>query len=175
VKHDTAIESVLAFSEFEKVLLTDGDMIPYEALAAVIGKDPQNDGYGYVMTARRRFEREKDCVLQPVPNVGIKRLMNREVVNCGPRDLKHIRGSARRASRRLSTLVPIEKQQSLTKEEQRAFLTSFSQLGILSHMLKPSTTKKIAAATETAARVLPVSETLALFGGKKQEAEEKIH
>lgn len=171
MKHEAAIESILVFGEFEKQLLQDGDICPYESLKGVIDKDPQGDGYGYVYTARKRFQREKECVLEVIPKVGIKRLNSRGTINWGVRGMKHVGRSARRVMGGLATLVPIEKQKALTKVEQNSFLTLFSQAGIINHMMKPSATKRIAAATESASRILPASETLALFSGKTDKVD----
>lgn len=167
--NNTAIETTLAATELRK--LEVGDLCPYTRLREVIGKDPQQEGYAFVASARRKIERELECVLEAIPNVGIKRLASREVLNRGGKDLRHIRVTTRRAMKRQTTLVPVERSNGLSNEEKLAFHTNLSMLGILHHVGKPSSRKKISAAVDTACKTLPVTETLRLFGGTEHPPE----
>jgi hypothetical protein len=158
---EQSIESILARQRLQK--LKDGESVTYDELAVIIGKNPQTSGYGMVMTARRQVEREQACVLECITNVGLKRVVPREVVNRGGRDLKHIRRSTKRAMHRQATLADDQKQAEMNNEERKKYSEQFSQLGILAHMQKPAQRKKIAVATESAARALPPADALALF------------
>lgn len=156
-----SIETTLAAEELKK--LQPGDVCAYAVLEAVIGCDPQGKGYQYVASARRKVEKELDCVLDVERGVGIKRLMPREVVNRGGKDIAHIRRSSRRGLRRQTTLVPVESE-SMSNEERIKFHGNLSMLGILHHMTKPTTRKSVEAASHAANRVLNTGDILQLFG-----------
>lgn len=168
MKSDTSIEAVMAREELRKLL--PGDICPYELLERAMSKDPQKEGYPYVSTARRQVERENQCVLEAIPNVGIKRLMPREVINRGGRDISHVKRSVRSGIRRQITVVPIESVGGLNNEERIKFHGQLAQLGVLSQFTKPTARKRIeAAVSQHAARISP-AEVLALFQPQQKVA-----
>ena len=164
---ERSIEAMLAAQLLRD--LTEGATCSYEALREKIGKDPQGDGYGYVMTARRMIERENQCVFEVVPNEGIKRLPPRGVLNRGAKDIEHMKRSTSHAMRRQSTLVPIEKQQEMTPEERSRFLTQLSHLGILRHIMRPKAVKQLDAAVVARNDALPSADVLRLFAANGKE------
>jgi hypothetical protein len=89
--------------------------------------------------------------------------------------MRHQRRHARRSINRQTTLVPVEKQKDLTNEEKTVFLTQLSQLGVIHHLMKPSSTKKIEQATKDASRILPSTQTLELFRGKTSGTSETVN
>ncbi len=161
--NDTAIETTMAYAELKK--LRPGETCAYEALRAVMGCDPQGDGYGYVSTARKRVERELECVLEAVPNIGIKRLVAKEVVHKGSRDLAHVRRSVRAGLRRQVTLVPIEGTH-LSEEERKRFHLQMACMGALKLATAPRTVKRIAEAVNT--QQISAAETLRLAAAPRQ-------
>lgn len=171
MKTEQSIETILAEQELRK--LKEGDLLDYGTLGALIGKDPQRGGYHHVKAARRKVEKELGCVFEASPNIGIKRLIPREVLNRGGRDIKHVRMSIKSGFRRQTTLVPVE-EQKLTNDERVKFHAQLSAFGVLAHMTRPSAIKKIEAAATTAARTIPAKETLALFGGGKEFKSESV-
>jgi hypothetical protein len=175
MKRDTAIESLLAFDLLTSTLTEVDKTCRYELLRDAIGVDPQRGpGYGYVTTARARFERERDCVLEAVPNIGIRRLPSRDVINRGGRDLAHIRRSVKRGMRRMVTLVPVEQHGDLSNDERKVFHAHLSHLGVLGMMTRPTATKKIGAAAENARRSIPAEQALRLFITEKRPADETV-
>lgn len=161
---ETSVETKLAIVELKK--LQEGEVCSYEALRAAIGKDPQGDGYVFVKSARRKVEKENDCVLEAVPNVGIQRLKPREVVNRGARDLAHTRRSVRGALRRQITLTPVEKVGELTNEDRIQYHAQLSHLGMLSHALKPKVAKRIEERVSSSNSRLEVGGVLELMAKK---------
>lgn len=162
---DQSVETILALDCLEKNLLAPGALCSYETLTAAINMNAQTDGYTYVKTARRQFERKHECVLEAIPNEGIRWLEPRQVINRGARDMKHVRVSTSHAWRRQTTLVPVERQKALTNEERIKFNQQLSVIGVLRHMTKPAQVKKIESASDQAQKALPVGDTLALFAG----------
>jgi hypothetical protein len=170
---ERSVEAILAEQELLKHLQQEGNTCPYEALRAAIGKDPQGDGYPYVFSARRKIEREKDWVLDVDRTNGIKRLAPREVINRGAKDIKHVKGSLRRAFQRQSTLVPIEKQGRLDAAERTQFLLRLTHISLLRQMLRPSATKRIETAVMDQQKMLPSAEVLKLFTNGKAAKEKE--
>lgn len=160
----TSIETTLAYEKLK--VIKEGEVCAYDTLRTAIGKNPQGDGYSFIASARRRVEREQECVLEAVDNVGIKRLPPREVINRGAKDLVQIRRGVREGMRRQTTVVPVESL-LLSNEDKIQFHTQLSHFGVLAQMTKPGTAKKIAAAVEQSQRILPAAETLALFKNGK--------
>ena len=160
------IETQLAAQRLRK--LQPGETCAYEELRAAIGIDPQEGkGYGYVSSARSIVERELECVFECVPNVGVKRLLPREVINRGGRDLKHVRKSVRHGLRRQTTIVPLSA--DLPPEERTRVQLNMSYFGMLDAVTRPSNRKVIEAKIQDAARVLPPAETLEFFTNKGKQ------
>ena len=155
-----SIETSLAYQRLKQ--LKEDEVCPYDELRTIIGKNPQGDGYPYVVSARRKVERELECVLLPIKGVGIKRLPPRDVINKGAKDLKGIRRSVNQGLRRQTTIVPVEEQR-LSNDEKIQFHGQLAAFGALNAITKPSAIKKITEATTGAARTLPATDTLNLF------------
>ena len=167
---EKSIETVLAADLLRKLAV--GETCPYENLTQAMGKHAQRDGRSYVMAARKIAERENDCVFAAVDNVGILRLDPHGVVNLGGQYIEHGRRHFRRGMRHLTTLVPVEKQEALTPGERQVFLERLSHLGILTHMLKASSVKRLSEAVQKQPqpRLLPTGEILELFrNGKRSQ------
>ena len=161
MRFDTAIETIMAREELRK--LQPGDICEYQTLRAAMSMDPQGEGYGFVTTARKQVERENQCVLEAIPNVGIKRLVPREVINKGGRDIEHVRRSIKHGMRRQITIVPVESVGQLSNEERIKFHGQLAQIGVLAQFVKPSSRKRIEAAARENQQRLSPREILALF------------
>lgn len=161
MKTEKTIETTLAYQELKK--LQPGEVCSYETLRAVIDKDPQRTGYTFIFSARRMVEREVECVLEAVPNVGIKRLPPREVINRGGRDLKGVRRRIHSGLRRQSTVVPIEQQGDLTLEERQKFNVQLSQFGILQAVAGRKAVNRIGAAVARSSQPIESKDALRLL------------
>lgn len=161
---EIAIETTLVIELLKDLAI--GEVCGYDRIRAVIDKDPQGDGYPFVMSARRRIEKQNDCVMEAVPNVGIKRLPPREVINRGARDLGRIRRGITRGMRRQTTLVPIEAT-GLDAPDRQAFLANLSHFGLLGIVMRPRVRREIGEAVARAGRALDAGSTLALFAKRK--------
>ena len=160
VIQDASAESILAERTLEETLKHPGDICSYATLRESLGKDPQHPPtYGYVLTARRRFERRHGCVLDAVPKEGIKWRTNSEViVAVADRDVGHIRRSTTAALRRQKTTLATEK--GLTPEELKRRNENMAHLGVLAHMTKGAVRRQIAEATDKSGRILDAGDVL---------------
>lgn len=162
---EESVETQLAYIELKQ--LKEGEVCSYETLKQAIGADPQSGGYGYVMSARKRVEKENECVLQAETNVGIRRLTAREVINRGGKDLSHIRRSTKSGLRRQITITPVERMADLNNEERIQFHTQLSHMGILAHIMRPKATKLIEEKVTVQNGRLDAGKVLELFSGRK--------
>jgi hypothetical protein len=170
---DVSVESILAEKALDAALTKPGDVCTYEALKGALGKDPQGEAYSYVFSARRRFERKKDCVLDVLPKTGIRWLTAEEVVKLKfERDADHLRRSQKRALRRQKTALNTDSEKALGPEGIRKRNQNLAFLGTLTAMSKPKMERTIAAAADQSSRVLGAMEVLKLLGngnGKRDE------
>ena len=147
--NDTAIETTMAYAELKK--LQPGETCAYEALRAVMGCDPQGDGYGYVSTARKRVERELECVLEAVPNIGIKRLVAKDQVAALDRNQRHL---------------PAESGPDAAPNMRQVPAALVDYLGALKLATAPRTVKRIAEAVNI--QQISAAETLRLAAAPRQ-------
>ncbi len=161
----TAIETSLTAEMLKDLPI--GSVAGYDEIRKLIDRDPQGDGYSFVMSARRRIERQCECVFEAVPNVGIKKLPPREVINKGSRDLVHIRRGIDTGMRRQITLAPIEANAGLSEPERQAYLGNLSHFGLLKIVTRPRVNRLISNGVKTAGHVLDSEATLALFARKR--------
>jgi hypothetical protein len=85
------------------LMASEADLIPYDELSKLIGKNVQGDGYGYLLAARRIVLREKSFVYRPVKNLGLKRLTNLETAKLMDR-FDHVRRTHKTAVKELKTV-----------------------------------------------------------------------
>lgn len=163
VIQDASAESILAERALEETLKQPGDLCPYAVLREALGKDPrQKPAYGYVMTARRRFERRHGCVLDTIPKEGIKWRTGEEVImSVAARDLGHIRRSTSSAMRRQRTTLVSDK--DLKPETMKRRNENIAKLGVLSHFTKAKTQQQIAEVADKSGRVLSAGDVLKHF------------
>lgn len=160
-----AVETILALDQLRKSLTAEGSLCTYQELTRAIGKDSQGDGYCSVKSARNAFEREKQCRLGIDPGNGIRWLTPRENINATSRKLLSLHRQSRRELGRQSILLPSESK--LPSEDRALLFAQTSHLSVLMQLSKPSCTKKLGEAMQSAPRLLNSADTLALFQNGK--------
>jgi hypothetical protein len=151
---DTKIlESVLGELEI-------GQMATYGALSASIGRDVRKFAIGALNTARRTLFREKQMVFDVEVGKGVKRLDDSQIVDSVEADRQRIRRRARRTIDKLAC-VEFEK---LSEGQKRKHVVASAQFGALQMFSDTNAAKKIAAKAN-GAKVIPIGDTLKLFGG----------
>jgi hypothetical protein len=130
-----AVEKILCAIEI-------GDVVPYETLSGAIGRDVQHQARHILDSARQRCLRERQMVFAPVFGVGMKRLDDIGIISTGTSAVKRINNMARVGSRKLAAVANFD---ALPNDQKVKHNVTMSQLGVLAHMTKGSTAKKIEA------------------------------
>lgn len=131
--------------------------LPYVEASALIGQDVQTKRRYLLDRARDMVEQEDGARFGVVTGVGVKRLETADVLGLGAGYRRHIRRTARRASKRLSNL----RVNDLTEAQRKRLDAERAGFGALSLIATERSTKTIEAKTNES--VLPVGKTLALF------------
>lgn len=137
-----------------------GDVVTYDELSQILGRDVREYCMGNVNTARRTLVDEAiffDCLT----NAGYKRLNNEEAVSVSDHYRTRARKSARRGMNHLAH-VPFD---GLTEESKRKHLAMSAQLGAIELFSSSKASKKIEATVTDVSHKLAIGETLKLFGG----------
>ena len=101
----TKTKSIDVRTVYERLVKADyGEVIPYDDLSRLIGKDVRTVARNVLRSARERAERENCIVFGAVPNAGIRRLTENEVVDEGAVVNKKIDQAAERMLHRLGTV-----------------------------------------------------------------------
>lgn len=148
------IESVLAEANI-------GDVVTYEQISKAIGRDVREFALSALGSARRGVFKEKKYVFEVIDNVGLKRLNDQEIVSSSARDIRKLRKTARRGIAKLA-IVNFDE---LPEEKKREHTTAAAQMGVIEHFATSGATRRIEKAVDSTKRVIPIGETLKMFGG----------
>lgn len=135
----------------------EGDVVSYEELSQLVGRDVRTIAKGCTRTARKRLLKSQihfDCIV----NVGFKRCNDKEKVHCGGAYI----GKARRACRRgIQVTASVMNYDAMSKEDQ---VQHNMQLSIFQTLRSLSTSQKQKAVSE---RVEQGHQRLSLAGTLK--------
>jgi len=140
---ELSVETVIAADILRAMIDNNEEIALYKVLSDAIGKDAQRDGYSHIYSARRIVEKERSCVLIAVPGVGIKEAVPVEVINIMGSGLDHAARTHRKTMRRGITLAPVEKQEGLSQDAKRLYLSRLQRTAIYLHFERPSSIKKL--------------------------------
>jgi hypothetical protein len=133
-----------------------GEVVTYEELSKLIGIDVREEGRGALRSARNILLRDEQIVLDSVPNVGLKRSSDSEIVQSA---------GAQRGVQRLTAVADFDR---LSDADKLAHNASVSALAVIKLMGKPKSVERIAASVNTAnTGSLPIARTLELFHGPR--------
>jgi predicted nucleotidyltransferase len=132
-----------------------GEVVQYSELSALIGRDVQNGARGCLSSAMRRLLAD-GLVYASVRGEGVKRLSDEEIVGEGPAVIARVRRAASRAAKKLASVDFA----ALTPASQIKHNTALSFCGVLAHMTKASTVRKLEGRIEEAAHALPLQKTI---------------
>lgn len=147
----------LLIAQLQKV--TEGEIVTYEALSQMIGRDVRKSAYGCLGTAKKVLQRDYGIIFGVVVNEGLKRLPPALVVADSERAVKHIRKTARAGVQKLAT-VDLSR---LTPEEKTNFNVRASHLGVFVAMTESNAVKKLESEVAKAQQSLPLAKTLEAF------------
>ena len=136
-------------------------MVSYEELTALVGRDIRNGAYSNLGTARRFVQREHQIVFDVVPNVGLRRMTDEEIVGSADRDLRHMSKTTRKTAHRLTCVKFAE----LPREQQVEHNAKLSVLGVMGMMARPASVQTVqkAIASQGDAETLATAKTMDLL------------
>jgi hypothetical protein len=142
-----------------------GEVVTYEELSKLIGIDVREEGRGALRSARNILLRDEQIVLDSVPNVGLKRSSDSEIVQSAGAVFSKLRRGAQRGVQRLTAVADFDR---LSDADKLAHNASVSALAVIKLMGKPKSVERIAASVNTAnTGSLPIARTLELFHGPR--------
>lgn len=137
-----------------------GELITYQEMTNIVGRDIRKEGCGIMYSARRKAENDCQIVFITVVNKGIKRASDEEIANSGTSAIAKIRRTSHKGKKRLHC---VENFGSLTNESKIHHNAAASFLGAIDLMTRP---KKIIALEEVVKKEsnsINVTKTLELF------------
>lgn len=146
---------------FDRLLKSNvGDVIGYEELTKLIGRDVQGKARSCLLSARKRAEREHRIVFGCVFKIGVKRLADTEIVDSGEAILKRARRGVQKGYQRLTNTVDFEK---LPESHQVKMSTYASLFNAVATISLPKTMAKIEERVKQTHKALPLAQTLRAF------------
>lgn len=142
-------------------LLSVGDIATYGQFSKAIGRNILQSMY-VLNSARKRVEREQQCLFEAVRGVGLKRMAPEDTVKIGSQAVRKIRSSARRSLARIDTVGA----NSLSGPGFTRVVAMRSQLGAIAYLAENAQTEKIIKTEPT--QTLPLAHTLAVLSGKEK-------
>lgn len=138
-----------------------GDVVTYDELSTLLGRDVREFCMGSVHTARKTLIHES-AFFDAISNEGYKRLTDEEACDAA----SHYTSRAKSASRRGLTHLQNVQFEKLSDEGKKKHLTQSAQLGAINMFATGKAAKRISAVVDTTkAQQMAIGETLKLFGG----------
>jgi hypothetical protein len=134
-----------------------GDVVTYQELSALIGRDIRKTAAWVLSSARRKVLHDDSIVFGVIYKVGVKRLNDQEIVATGHDAITMIH---RRAVRSIKKITAVQDFHALSPADQIRHNTYASVLGMLSHTTRDKQIKRIEAVVEKSQAELAVQRTL---------------
>ena len=141
-----------------------GDVVGYEEMDRILGRDVRGDAYGSLHSARRRLQKNDQIVFGTVHKVGLKRLNDVEIVASAEAEIDGLRRRARRAGERVTC---VQNFAGMPAESQIKHNASLSLFGAVSAITNSKRVKRLEERVKAARAALPLAKTLAFFAGDK--------
>jgi hypothetical protein len=137
------------------------DIIPYEELSNLIGRDVQKDpaAYGYLRTARAICERDTNRLVDAVAGEGIKVLTPHEQAALGAEGIARLK---RFTNRRLDRMARVQYDKLEPTEKVQHNLAA-SVFGAVQLFSRQKSIEKLTSAVQKATDKLAIGDTLKLF------------
>jgi hypothetical protein len=137
-----------------------GDVVSYDDLSTLLGRDVRMYCRGNLGTARKTLV-DESIFFDVLPNAGLKRLNTEEACEAASSYTRRARKTARRGIRHLQHVQFDE----LSDDGKRKHLTTSAQLGAMEMFGAGKAAKRIEKRVNGQRDQLPIGETLKLFGG----------
>lgn len=154
-----SLESQLLIDRLAKV--AEGEIITYEELSKIAGRDVQHVARSCLMTARKRLFNEQAIYFSPVFGVGLKRCTDADKVDCGAAQSTKVRRAAKKG---MKVCLSVQNFDKLNQEQKTRHNVHVSLLGAIAASMTTSKIKALTSKVEAAKDKLPLTKTLeALF------------
>ena len=137
-----------------------GDVVTYEELSEMVGRDIRSKGYATAQAARKRAMRDNQMVFECIWRVGYKRLSDVEVVQTGEQTIRSMRRAATRGLKRIVSVQEFDKLPAPMKAKHNAYASLF---GAVHSMFHGNAVKKLEQKVLAAQQKLPIAATLRAF------------
>jgi hypothetical protein len=137
-----------------------GEIVSYEELNALIGRDVRNGAHYALATACKKAMRQTGAVFGVIRKVGVKRLNDEEIAQSLTGPVERIHRTANAGLRRGAC---VENFSALPRELQAQHNANLSLLGVMSHFTKGRQITALTARVEKAQATLPLQKTLEAF------------
>jgi len=155
-------------SELIKTLsaLKQGDTIDYDVLSSIVmgNCSPGEQKYPYVLNARRALLNEYRMVFRAIPNKGLQRLDDIQIVERSERKVASATSAAKKEMRIL-TFVDFDK---LSDTQQLTHNTNMSVFNVMKTVGQFDKIKKIRGEIANVGNRLEIEETIKAFSGKAE-------
>lgn len=158
-----SIESQLVIDELGKAKV--GDVVTYDKLTRLLGRDVRTVARGSLTTARRRLQKDSGIVFGTVARVGVRRLSNSETVGVGASYIKRVHSTVRRGVH----VVGCADYDALGKDDQVKHNTYLSIFGTLGELTKTKQIEVVEKRVADAQCTLPYQKTLDAMRGVKTD------
>lgn len=138
----------------------EGDVVSYEELSKLLGRDVREFCYGNLSTARKTLV-DESIFFDVVDGVGYKRLTNEESVKSPQSYLKRATNAAKQAVRHLRNI----KFDELSDSGKKSHLVASAVGGAMMMFGSSKASRRIESKVAAENKELPIGETLKLFGG----------
>jgi hypothetical protein len=130
-----------------------GETASYSSLTAAVGRDVQTTCRGALETARYIVQREDRMVFDVVRGVGLRRLLDGEIVDLSDRARDHARRHARRTVKKLICVD----YGNLPRDKQTKHNAALSMFGVFSELASDKSQKRLETKIEQAGEKLPAA------------------
>ncbi|OMQ63521.1 hypothetical protein AQ709_13880 [Burkholderia pseudomallei] len=130
-----------------------GEVVSYEALSKIVGRDVQSVASGALHSARHIVQREVRVIFGVIRGVGLKRLSSEEIVDASTKDRHKIRRHAIRSARKL---VCVDYDQ-LTPSKQVKHNAELAAFGVLQEITTEKAVERISKKVEETKSTLPIA------------------
>lgn len=149
-----SIDTKLIIKRMEET--KEGDVVSYEELSALIGRDVRVLAKGSTRTARKNLLKQQ-IYFECISNVGFRRCNDKEKVAGGG---LFIRKARRAAKRGVLVTTSVTNYDTMSREDQQQHNAQLSLLGAMRAISTPQKQKAIAAKVEQAQESLSLAGTL---------------
>lgn len=156
-----SIQSSMLYDRLK--LAEPGDTISYQELAKVAECDVRagTEGYGYLLTARRKLLSVDRKMASAVPGVGLKILELPEVVEYANDGCRRIYRAAGRYKRR--SVRAVEDVNRLTRDQRLSYFAALNVLGVVSRFTHQGSLGRAKAGLNKKPEIWNVDRTIGLF------------